>query len=95
MVIDLIFQSLFTDLVEAVKLIEIHGITVRHNHAVENDGQAALLPETRATDCRDAHYPLNLSIFCGIFGNSAEIFSKPATISSHTLGMLVLKAFLS
>src|SRR6266849_9317613 len=40
--VDLVFQASFTDLVQAVKLVEIHGVTVRHNQPVENHRQPAL-----------------------------------------------------
>src|SRR6266849_781718 len=40
--VDLVFQAVLTDLVEAVKLVEIHGVTVRHNQPVEDHRQPAL-----------------------------------------------------
>ena len=49
-VVDLIFQALLADLVEAVELVEVDGISVRHNHAVEDNGHAALLAETGGAD---------------------------------------------
>ena len=50
MVVDLILQALLTDLIKALKLIEIDGIAIRHNHAVKFDSQAALLTETIGPD---------------------------------------------
>src|SRR5208282_3185164 len=47
MVVDLVFQPFFTDLVEAVKLVEIDGVTIRHNQPVKSDGHAPLLSEAR------------------------------------------------
>src|SRR5260370_4072520 len=37
--VDLVFQASFADLVEAVELVKIHGVTVRHNQPVENHSQ--------------------------------------------------------
>src|ERR1017187_17237 len=44
-IVDLVLQPFLSDLVEAVKLIKINGITIRHYEAVENDGDPALLTE--------------------------------------------------
>src|ERR1017187_2438636 len=49
-IIDLVFQSLLPDLIEALKLVEIDGIAVRHNQTVENDGHPALLTEARRSN---------------------------------------------
>jgi hypothetical protein len=40
--VDLVFQSSLTDLVQAVKLVKIHGVTVRHNQPMEYHRQPAL-----------------------------------------------------
>ena len=40
--VDLVFQAGLTDLVEAVKLVKIHGVAVRHNQPVEDHRQPAL-----------------------------------------------------
>ena len=50
MIVDLILQALFADLVKAVELVEVHAITIRHNHPVEDDGHAALLAEAGRAD---------------------------------------------
>src|ERR1039458_5931374 len=45
MIIDLVFQPFLSDLVEALELIEIDGVAIRHNKAVKNHGHPALLAE--------------------------------------------------
>ena len=40
--IDLIFEAGLTDLVQAVKLIEIDRVTIRHDKPVKYHGQASL-----------------------------------------------------
>jgi hypothetical protein len=50
MVVDLIFQAFFADLVEAVELVEIDGVTIRHNQAVKGDGHAPLLAKARRSN---------------------------------------------
>ena len=37
-------------LVKTVKLVQIDGVVIRHNHAVEDDGHASLLAKSRRTD---------------------------------------------
>ena len=49
-VVDLIFQPFLSDLVEALELIEIDGVTVWHNQAVKNHGHPALLAEARRSN---------------------------------------------
>ena len=49
-VVDLIFQSFLSDLIETLKLIEIDGVTVRHNQPVKNNGHAPLLAEARRSN---------------------------------------------
>ena len=44
-VVYLVLQSFLTDLIETLELVEIDGVTVWHNQAVENDGHPALLAE--------------------------------------------------
>src|SRR2546422_6435520 len=44
-VIDLVLQTFLSDLIEALELVEIDGITVRHNQAVKNHGHPPLLAE--------------------------------------------------
>ena len=47
-IVDLIFQTFLADLIETVELVEIDGVTVRHNQPVKNHGHAALLAEACA-----------------------------------------------
>ena len=42
MVVDLVLHAGLADLVETVKLVEIDGVAIRHQHAVEGDGKALL-----------------------------------------------------
>jgi hypothetical protein len=44
-VVDLIFQSFLSDLIQTLELVEIDGVAVWHDQAVKNDGHAALLAE--------------------------------------------------
>src|SRR5713226_6824813 len=44
-IVYLVLQSSLTDLVEAVELVEIDGVAVRHNQAVKNNGHSPLLAE--------------------------------------------------
>ena len=50
MIIYFVLQSLLADLVEAMKLIEVNAIAVGHDHAMEDDGHAALLAEACRAD---------------------------------------------
>ena len=50
MVVDLVFQSFLSDLIKALELIEIDGITIRHYQAVEDYCHAALLAEARRSN---------------------------------------------
>src|SRR5260370_26992005 len=49
-VVDLIFQSFLSDLIKALELIEIDGITIRHHQAVKDHCHAALLAEARCSN---------------------------------------------
>src|ERR1700678_228587 len=49
-IIDLILKAFLSDLIEAVELVEIDGVTVRHNQTVEGDGHASLLAEARRSN---------------------------------------------
>jgi hypothetical protein len=49
-VVHLVLQPFLSDLVEAVELVEIDGVTVRHNQAVKNDGHSPLLAEARRSN---------------------------------------------
>src|ERR1019366_4684815 len=49
-VVDLVLQPFLPDLVEAVKLVEIDGIAIRHNQTVKNDGHTPLLSEARRSN---------------------------------------------
>jgi len=49
-VVDLIFQALGASLVESLEQVEVHRITIRHNHSVKDDGHAALLAESGRAD---------------------------------------------
>src|SRR5713101_7504382 len=49
-VVDLVFQSFFADLVEAVELVEIDGVTIGHNQAVKCDSHPSLLAEARRSN---------------------------------------------
>src|SRR4030095_11692142 len=40
--VDLIAKTGFADLVQALKLVQVHEITIRHYHAMEEDCQAFL-----------------------------------------------------
>jgi hypothetical protein len=44
-IVYLVLQSFLTDLIEALELVEIDGIAVRHNQAVKNNGHSPLLAE--------------------------------------------------
>ena len=44
-IVDLILQPLLADLVEAMELVKVYGVPVRHNQAVEDDGHPPLLTE--------------------------------------------------
>src|ERR1035438_8588450 len=44
-VVDLVPQSFLSDLVEPVELVEIDGITVRHDQTMKHNGHPALLAE--------------------------------------------------
>jgi len=44
-IIDLVLCPFLADLVETVKLVEVHAVAVGHDEAVENHGNAALLAE--------------------------------------------------
>src|SRR6202020_147409 len=50
MVVDLICESFFSDLIEALELVEIDGVTPRHNRALKNHGHPALLTEARRSN---------------------------------------------
>jgi len=47
MIVDLVFQPFLSDLIETLELVEIDGVTIRHNQAVKNHGHPALLAEAR------------------------------------------------
>ena len=49
-VVDLIFQSFLSDLIQTLELVEIDGVAVWHNHAVKNDGHSTLLAEARRSN---------------------------------------------
>jgi len=49
-VVDLIFQSFLSDLIEALELVEIDGVTVWHNQPVKNHGHPPLLAEARCSN---------------------------------------------
>src|SRR5271169_5228726 len=49
-VVHLVLQPFLSDLVEAVELVEIDGVTVRHNQPVKNNRHAALLSEARRSN---------------------------------------------
>ena len=49
-IVHFIFQALFANLVKAMKLVQVNGVAVRHNHPVEDNGHAALLAKSRGTD---------------------------------------------
>src|ERR1019366_7749375 len=49
-VVHLVLQSFLSDLVEAVELVEIDGVTIRHNQAVENDSDSPLLADARRSN---------------------------------------------
>jgi hypothetical protein len=49
-VVHLVLQTLLADLVETVELVEVHGIAIRHDEKVEDDGHSALLAESRRPD---------------------------------------------
>ena len=46
-VVDFVLEPLLSDLVQSVELVEIDGVTVRHNQPMEHDGHATLLAEAR------------------------------------------------
>src|ERR1700691_1296624 len=50
MIVDLVFQPFLSDLIETLELVEIDGVTIRHNQAVKNDGHPALLAEARRSN---------------------------------------------
>ena len=50
MIVDLVFQPFLTDLIETMELVEVNRVSVRHDHAVKNDGHSALLTETGRTN---------------------------------------------
>ena len=49
-VVHLVLQTFFADLVETVKLIEIDRISIRHDHAMEYNRHATLLAESARPD---------------------------------------------
>ena len=49
-VVDFVLEPLLSNLVESVELVEIDGVTVRHNQPMEHDGHAPLLTETRCAN---------------------------------------------
>ena len=49
-VVDLVLQPFFADLIETVKLIEIDRVSIGHDHAMEYDGDPALLAEATCPD---------------------------------------------
>ena len=49
-VVDLVFQPFFSDLIEALELVEINGIPVRHNQAVKDHGHSPLLAKARGSN---------------------------------------------
>src|SRR5260370_37367570 len=60
-VVDLVFQPFFADLVEAVELVEIDRVTIWHNQAVKGDSHAPLLAESRRANLlRFAEYKRSL-----------------------------------
>src|ERR1700761_7282062 len=46
MVVDLVLQTLFSNLIQPVELVKVHGIAVRHDETVEDNDHAPLLAET-------------------------------------------------
>ena len=50
MIVDLVFQPFLSDLIETLELVEIDGVTIRHNQAVKNHGHPALLAEARRSN---------------------------------------------
>src|SRR5665213_2504825 len=49
-VVDLVLQALLADLVEAVELVEVNAVPVRHQQAMESDGDSPLLAESGGAD---------------------------------------------
>jgi hypothetical protein len=49
-VVDLVFQPLLADLVEAVELVEVYAVSVRHQQAMESDGDSPLLADAGGAD---------------------------------------------
>ena len=50
MIVDFVFQPFFADLVEAMELVEIDGVTVRHDEAMKNHRHPPLLAEARRSN---------------------------------------------
>src|SRR5665213_2637426 len=49
-IVDLVFQTLLTNLVEAVELVEVNAVPVRHQQSMEGNGNPALLADPGAAD---------------------------------------------
>src|SRR5665213_3985275 len=49
-IVDLILQALLADLIEAVELVEVNAVSVRHQQAMESDRDSPLLAETGGAD---------------------------------------------
>src|ERR1039458_8486975 len=49
-IVDLVLQSLLADLVEAVELVEVNAVPVRHQQTMESDGDSPLLAKPGGAD---------------------------------------------
>ncbi len=50
MIVYLVLRPLLADLIQAVKLIKVHAVAVRHDETVEDNGHAPLLAEAGSSD---------------------------------------------
>src|SRR5437016_14350083 len=87
MVVDLIVQCGFPDLIESGGLVEVHGVTVRHDEPMEDDGQAFLsyiidflgLPQNAASS-RDQQFGVIVGI--NIAGNLADDWAGKVAVQA-------------